>query len=263
MAVCPYLLLEEQGTSPFPFPSVSHRCHVTGTGVPVGQREQRTYCLVKHYTLCPFFPAQPAEATVLDTIPEAVAPAPAPTPAIELETIPEPLPPEMAPSPIRETLPDQPSVAGVVPEAPTPVIEVVHPPEAPVELVVESVAAGDLELAAAAEEPSVGIGSEAEAVASTRPAAKEGHLASIALRPLPRPPRQALIWAAVAGVCMVMLCVGALTAYGVAQLTRTGMPTIGAAELLPAVLLLLSVSSFAIAFILVVLLLWARQSALR
>ncbi len=55
MARCPYLSLEEEGASPFPFTSASHRCYVSRKGVPIGQREQERYCLSKRYKDCPLF----------------------------------------------------------------------------------------------------------------------------------------------------------------------------------------------------------------
>jgi len=262
MAVCRYLLLEERGTSPFPFPSVSHCCHVTGTGLPIGQREQRTYCLSKHHTLCPLFPTPPAEATVLETIPEAVAPTPAVTPAFELEAIPKPPPPTIAATPATETLPVQPPLADAGPELPTPVIEEVLPPEVPVQPIAEPVAARELELAAVEEGQGMGIRPVPAAPVKTHPAAKETATARIALRPLPQLPRRALVWTAVlAGVCIVVLCIGVLTVYGVARVAATGLPSFGTAELLPAALLFLSVMSFVVAFVLVGLLLWARRRA--
>lgn len=281
MAVCPYLLLEEQGSSPFPFPSVSHRCHVTGTGVPVGQREQRTYCLVKRHTLCPFFPVQEAVAIELDTILESAPPARAETPTkepdtiaeslppaipvtpqIELETIPESPSPTVPAIPSTESPPDLQAVADAVPEFPTPEAgEVLHV-EAPIQPVAEPVAAGELERAAAEEQGGTAISPEPAAPARTHPAAKETAPARIALRPMPQLPSRALAWTAVvASVCMVMLCIGALTVYGVARVAATGLPSFGTAELLPAVLLFLSVVSFLVAFALVGLLLWARRRA--
>ena len=276
MAVCPYLFLEEQGTSPFPFASVSHRCYVTGSGLPIGQREQRTYCLVKHYTLCPFFPVQERAAIELDTIPESVVPEiaetlaigpdtiPEPPPeiaetlAIEPDTIPEP-PPEIEATPATETLPERPTLPEAVPEAPTSADGEAPPPEVSVQPVAEPVAARELELAAMEEEPSIGIGPEDAAPVRTHPTVKEVRLEPIARRPLPRPPRRAFIWAAVAGLCTVLLSVAALTIYGLAQLTTAVLPFFDSADLLPAALLILSVSSFAVAMILAPLLLWARR----
>ena len=63
MARCPHLGLEEYRTSPFPFASASHRCYVSLPGVPVGQKEQEKYCLSDNHRSCPLFPFDPFEET--------------------------------------------------------------------------------------------------------------------------------------------------------------------------------------------------------
>jgi hypothetical protein len=73
MPRCPYLGLEQDGTSPFPFPSSSHHCYISEEGIPVGQQEQERYCLTKKYSSCPLFISQPFQEEIADKLPEAVA----------------------------------------------------------------------------------------------------------------------------------------------------------------------------------------------
>lgn len=244
MASCPYLLLEEQKTSHFPFPSVSHRCYVTGTGVLIGQGEQRTYCLVKHHALCPFFPVQAAAAIEPDTVPQSLPSATAAAPAIE-------------------TLPERPpaadAVADALPESPVSAVGEALPPEAPVQPIAEPVATRELDLAAAERELRIGIRPKTAAPVGSHLTAKDAHLAPAVLRPWTPLPGRALIWAATAGVCIVVLCFAGLSVYAVSRPTTTAALTLGSFELLPGILLFLTVSSFVVVFILVALVSWARR----
>lgn len=73
MPRCPYLGLEQEGTTPFPFPSSSHHCYTSEEGLPIGQQEQERYCLTKKYSSCPLFVSQPFQEGVADKLPETVA----------------------------------------------------------------------------------------------------------------------------------------------------------------------------------------------
>jgi hypothetical protein len=153
VARCPHLWLEENGQTPFPFPSVSHHCYVSLPGRPAAQQEQRKYCLTKRYASCPLFPSPPVEEAVAvpaQPAPEATWPVTTPEPVLQeaaeerkaekaAARPPERIiPPEQGPEPVAgliSTEPIRPPVEEAGPSEPGPVVQIaaeeLPPPSGP------------------------------------------------------------------------------------------------------------------------------------
>ena len=242
MARCPHLGLEEMGSSPFPFSSVSHHCYVSMPGRPAGQREQETYCLTKRHATCPLFPSPPEEEMLVVAVPEAMPESVEPeavvrtraTEVIETREVQERLPdrsveilpPETGPEPIVE----QPSLE----EVKAPVAEKILVEPGPVAMAATQESSAIVEPARdVPSEPTPGI----------------------------RPVRsRALPWAAAGVAGLALLCFGAVVVGGVVGLasgidiSTLQLPTPGSS-----LLLVVSAASFVGAILMLALLLWARR----
>ncbi len=241
MARCPHLGLEEMGSSPFSFPSVSHHCYVSVPGRPAGQREQETYCLTNRHVTCPLFPSPPEEEVLVVAVPEPMPEIVEPetvertraTEAIETREVQEP-PPDLSVEIIpREAVPEpvvgQPSVDEI--KAPVAEEILVEPGPAVPAATEESVAM---------EEPARDVPSEPT----------EG-ITPVRSRSLP--------WAVAGVAALALLCFGAVVmgvVVGLASgidVTTVQLPTLGSS-----LLLVVSAASFVGAILMLALLLWAR-----
>ena len=241
MARCPHLGLEEPGTSPFPFPSVSHHCYVSLPGVTVGQREQRRYCLTRRHATCPLFPSPP-----LDETPQAAAPEPALVGA------------DMGQ--VEASLPQELLVAPKVQERPVDILRAVPPRETPPEPVARAAAKEPvkppIERETVAEHPPTICVAEEVTGKVEEPApdtSPETALKGPVLRGV-------LPWLAAGVAVLGFLCIGALAGLYVAgPISGISRTTLQLPSLCPGSLLLVSGASFAGAGLLLGLLLWARS----
>jgi len=244
MAQCPHLSLEEYGTTPFPFPSSSHRCYVSEVRLPIGQQEQERYCLTKKYPSCPLFLSQ--------SVREKPADEPSPPMA-------RPARPEVAVEPPREepveALPTQEEPV----EKPIEVLRIDRSPEPVVKQPLTDKVEPPLRQEGLTGEPPPADASGKPPSVVAEPSLSKtpetvGGAPSVAFRVLP--------WAAAGGLVLTLLCVGVLAVVSAApSLPQIHPPSLTLSSLWPGGLLLISATSFMVAVLLIGLLLWARRSA--
>jgi len=281
MTRCPYLGLEEEGTTPFPFSSSSHHCYVSKKGLRIDQQEQERYCLAKRYTSCPLFLSQSSQEGLADRLPEAVVKEEKPEVVLE-----PPLRETVEPLAIEERLADKPVEAVVKDEKPEPVVEAplkerVEPlpiREGLVDKPVEALVEEKLEVVVEAPlkerlEPLPIEEGLADKVPKT---VAEGEKPQIVMKPSVKEtqktgPRaisvvfKALPWIGAGVVFLTLLCVSGVIVFRV----LTSPPEIafpsfsGLPSLWPGALLLVSVISFAGAVLLLGLFLWTRRAITR
>lgn len=236
MARCPHLGLEEHGTSPFPFPSPSHHCYLTMPELPVGQREQKRYCLSKRYQDCPLFLSQYARDVLAATVgPEAAVESPLAEPTEAMVGIAG-----------HTGAPEEPAEVGVAQTAPEPRVE-------------------------PASREEVKRSTPQEMPTHEPPAAREGvRLADAAAWPetgarrVRSPASKALLWTASGGALLVFVCVIGLVLVGAASSflrIDTASPQLMSSA--PSLLLAVSLASFGGAILLLGLLLWALRQGPR
>ena len=243
MARCPHLGLEEYGTSPFPFPSSSHRCYISSAELPIGQKEQQTYCLAKRYSSCPLFLSQSIQQRLPTKIPEAIAGEA----RVELAVEPPPEAP-VEPIPAQEGPADKSAEVVLTGKGPEPIVEL--PPKEKVEpLLSQEVLADELLAAEArAEEPSIVVEPTPITIPTTGTGAK-----SVVFRALP--------WIAAGTVLVTLLCFGSVISVRVVGTSPDiSLPSLRLSSLWPGALLLVSVASFVGAILLIGLFLWTRHS---
>ena len=235
MARCPHLGLEENSTSPFPFPSSSHHCYVSRPGIPIGQKEQERYCLAKRYSSCPLFLSQSIQQRLPTKIPEAIAEEA----RVELP---------VGPLPAREGPADKSAEVVLTEKSAEPVVKV--PPKEKVEpLLSQEMLANELSAAEArAEEPSIVVEPAPITIPTTGTGAK-----SVVFRALP--------WIAAGTVLVTLLCFGSVISVRVVGTSPDiSLPSLRLSSLWPGALLLVSVASFVGAILLIGLFLWTRHS---
>jgi len=244
VARCPHLGLEEMGSSPFPFPSVSHHCRVSMPGRPAGQREQETYCLTKRHTTCPLFPSPPEEEMLVVAVPEAMPESVGPE-AVARTRATEP----MEAREVQERLPDR-SVEILPPETgPEPIVEQPSLEEVEALLAEEILVEPGPAVWATTEESGTIVEPTLDVPSQHVPA-----ITPVRSRGLP--------WAAAGVAVLALLCFGAVTVAGVVglasgiHLSTLQLPTLGSS-----LLLVVSGASFVGAILLLALLLWARRRA--
>lgn len=252
MPRCPYLSLGEEGTTPFPFSSSSHRCYVSEKRLPIGQREQERYCLTRRYTSCPLFLSQSIQEGLADELSEAVVEE---KPEVVAEP---PLKETVQPLPIREALVDD-SLKAVIEERPEVVVEplpkeTVEPLPIQEALVDESLKEVMEEKPEVVVEPLSAQESPADKVAE---AVVEREKPSIAVAPLrgelqqmgPGPMSilfKRLPWVAAGVAFLTLLCVTGVAIYRVlSRPVEIALPSFTLSSLWPGALLLVSAISFA------------------
>lgn len=242
MARCPHLGLEEYDTNPFPFPSSSHRCYISSAGLPVGQKEQQTYCLAKRYSSCPLFLSQSIQQRLPTKIPEAIAGEA----RVELAVEPPPEAP-VEPIPAREGPADRSAEVVLTEKSAEPIVEL--PPEEKLEPLLSQRVLADQLLAAEAraEEPSIVVEPTPSTIPTTGTGAK-----SVVFRALP--------WIAAGTVLVTLLCFGSVISVRVVGTSPDiSLPSLRLSSLWPGALLLVSVTSFIGAILLIGLFLWTRR----
>jgi len=245
MARCPYLSLEEEGTTPFPFSSPSHCCYVSRMGLPIGQQEQDRYCLTKKHTSCPLFLSQSLVEEAADELPEAVVEEEEPEVMVK-----PPLRERMEPLPTRQRVADEPLQA-VVEEKPEVVVE------PPLKEVAEALPTQE----ALAHKPVEAAVKEGRARVTVGPLLQEAERVgsaaiSMALRALP--------WLVAGAVFLTILCIGGLVIFRVlSSPPEIAFPSFGLPSVSPGLLLLVSVISFAGAVLLIGLFLWTLRATTR
>ena len=242
MARCPHLRLEEMGSSPFPFPSVSHHCYVSMPGRPASQREQETYCLTKRHTTCPLFPSPPEEEMPVVAVPEAMPESVGPEAVVRTRAT-----DTIETREVQERLPDR-SVEILPPEAgPEPTVEQPSLEEVAAPVTEEILVEPGPAVLAATEEPSA-IVEPSRAVPSEPPPG----ITAVRFRGLP--------WAAAGVAALALLCFGAVV-MGVVVGLASGIDisTLQLATPGSSLLLVVSAASFVGAILMLALLLWARR----
>jgi hypothetical protein len=280
VARCPHLGLEEQGTSPFPFPSPSHHCYLTTPGLPVGQREQQRYCLSKRYQDCPLYAshfgqeklvARVPETTPASLSPEAGVESPLREPVEAVEAEEQTREPavkatgmrEIEPSAPREPLAEEPLVAkegaGVTEAARDKATEIVTSQAAP-EPGLEPASMEEVERPLHREAP-----------IQEPPVAPAGEVVRGAADPSPAtrararsPVSKTLLWTALGGALLIFVCVGGLAVVGVTS-SSLGIDPASLLHITPApsALLVVSLASFLGAVPLLALLIWVLRQGPR
>jgi len=219
MARCPYLGLEEYRTSPFPFASASHRCYVSMPGVLVEQKEQEKYCLSGHYRSCPVFPVDSFEEM----------------PAVEAVEIPQP---------VARNAAGEPFPGGTAPplDGPEPVVSV------PAREETTPVATEEIEPRSA----------EVDEVASLEPVVSQEESSEVPPGTRSRMESMRvgrLLPAAIGGVALLLFCAAGAVVVRFAgpAVSTVDFGALQLSSLGPALLLLLSGGSFAVATLLLVL----------
>ncbi|MGB3903704.1 MAG: hypothetical protein WBB22_02165 [Anaerolineae bacterium] len=210
-------------------------------GLPIGQKEQERYCLTKRYTSCPLFLSQSIQERPAERIAMAEA--------VRREVAAEPrLGEPMETLPAQEGPPDKRAEVVLTETGPEPAVEV------PLKEKIEPLLGQELlanELSAAevrAEEPSIVVEPPPSTIPTTGTGAK-----SVVFRALP--------WIAAGTVLVTLLCFGAVISVRVVGTSPDiSLPSLRLSSLWPGALLLVSVTSFVGAILLIGLFLWTRRS---